>query len=74
MKPAPEICPTCGSPIVPPVPDLTPIKQRILDVVKRRPGISAEELRSLVWERPFRRLGMPAHHFRSHLAAQSLTR
>ena len=40
----PEICPTCGSPIVPPVPELTPIKQRILDTVKRRPGVSAEEL------------------------------
>ena len=52
MKPEPEICPTCGSPIVPPVPDLTPIKQRIFDTVKRRPGISAEELRATVWDDP----------------------
>ena len=48
----PEICSMCGQPIVPPVPDLTPIKQRILNIVKRRPGISAEELRSLVWDDP----------------------
>jgi hypothetical protein len=52
MKPEPKICPTCNQPIVPPVPDLTPIKQRILDIVKQCPGISAEELRSLVWDDP----------------------
>jgi hypothetical protein len=52
MKPEAEICPTCNQPIVPPVPDLTPIKQRILDAVKRRPGISAEELRVTVWDDP----------------------
>jgi hypothetical protein len=46
MKPEPKICPACNQPIVPPMPDLTPIKQRILDAVKRRPGISAEELRA----------------------------
>jgi len=49
MTPKPEICPTCRQPIVPPVPDLTPLKRRILDSVKRRPGISAEELRCAVW-------------------------
>ena len=48
----PDICSHCGQPIVPPVPDLTPIKQRILDTVKRRPGISAEELRTIVWDDP----------------------
>jgi len=42
-------CATCGQPIVPPVPDLPPTKQRILDAVKRRPGITAEELRCVVW-------------------------
>ena len=44
-----KTCPTCGSPIVPPVPNLPPIKQRILNAVQRRPDISAEELRCLVW-------------------------
>jgi hypothetical protein len=48
----PDICPTCGQPIVPPVPNLTPIKRAILAAVKRRPGISAEELRGIVWDDP----------------------
>jgi hypothetical protein len=48
----PETCPTCGQPIVPPIPDLPPIKRRILDAVKQRPGISAESLRALVWDDP----------------------
>jgi hypothetical protein len=52
MTPEPDICPTCRQPIVPPVPDLTPIKRCILDTVKRRPGISAEELRGIVWSGP----------------------
>jgi hypothetical protein len=52
MTTKPETCPTCGQPIVPPVPDLTPTQQRIFDIVKRCPGISAEELRSLVWDDP----------------------
>ena len=47
-----EVCSCCGQPIVPPVPDLTPLKRKILDTVQRRPGISAEELRSLVWDDP----------------------
>jgi hypothetical protein len=47
-----KTCPACGQPIVPPVPDLTPIKQRILDAVKHRPGISAEELRATIWDDP----------------------
>jgi hypothetical protein len=45
-------CPTCGQPVVPPVPNLSRIKARILAAVKRRPGISAEELRSIVWDDP----------------------
>ena len=47
-----DICSHCGQPIVPPVRNLTPIKRRILDAVKRRPGISAQELRSIVWDDP----------------------
>ena len=47
-----EVCPRCGQPIVPPVPDLTPLKRRILDTVQRLPGISAEELRGIVWDDP----------------------
>jgi len=49
MTAAPKICPTCNQPIVPPIRALTPIKQRIFDAVQRCPGISAEELRCLVW-------------------------
>ncbi len=44
----PARCPCCGQPVIPPV-ALPPIKQQILDVVRRRPGIDAEALRSLVW-------------------------
>jgi hypothetical protein len=45
----PDICSACGQPIVPPVPDLPPTKLRIFDTVKRCPGITAEELRCVVW-------------------------
>jgi hypothetical protein len=38
--------------LVPPIPDLPPTKARILEIVRRRPGISAESLRSLVWNDP----------------------
>jgi DNA-binding response OmpR family regulator len=31
------------------LPPLPPIKQRIFEAVRRRPGISAEELRGVVW-------------------------
>jgi hypothetical protein len=48
----PDICPTCGQPIVPPIRDLSPIKARILEAVKRCPGISAEQLRLIVWNDP----------------------
>jgi hypothetical protein len=44
-----ERCPTCGQPKL--IGDLLlpPIKRRLLEIVRRHPGISAEELRSLVW-------------------------
>jgi hypothetical protein len=45
------ICESCGQPVLvrSELPPLPPIKQRIFDAVKRRPGISAEELRGVVW-------------------------
>jgi len=49
MNSQPKICQQCGQPIAPTGLRLPPIKKRILDTVKRRPGISAEELRSVVW-------------------------
>ena len=42
-------CPRCGQPIVPEGLSLPPIKRRILDAVQRCPGISAGELRDVVW-------------------------
>jgi hypothetical protein len=44
-----RLCPHCGQPIAPAGLHLPPIKQRILDTVRRRPGISAEQLRCAVW-------------------------
>jgi DNA-binding response OmpR family regulator len=44
----PARCPCCGHSVIPPV-ALPLIKQQILDVVRRRPGIDAEALRCLVW-------------------------
>jgi hypothetical protein len=44
-----KICPQCGQPIPPEGLRLPRIKERILEAVKRRPGISAEELRTIVW-------------------------
>jgi len=46
------VCEACGQPIVIPseLPLLTPIQQRIFDLVKRRPGITAEGLRNFVWQ------------------------
>jgi hypothetical protein len=49
MTSEPNICPTCGSPIVPEGLQLPPTKARILEAVRRRPDISAEELRGIVW-------------------------
>ena len=48
-EPAQAICPCCGQPILPEGLSLPPIKRRILDAVQRRPCISAEELRGVVW-------------------------
>ena len=44
-----DICSHCGQPIPPTGLRLPPIKQRIYAAVQRHPGISAEELRCLVW-------------------------
>jgi len=46
---AAALCPCCGQPIVPAGLALPPTKQRILDTVRRRPGVTAEELREIVW-------------------------
>ena len=45
-----EICPTCGQPVVSIGLMLPPIKARIFELVRQRPGIDAETLRTLVWE------------------------
>jgi hypothetical protein len=44
-----KTCPTCGQPIVPGGLHLPPIKRRILETVQRRPGVSAAELREIIW-------------------------
>src|SRR5262249_24953832 len=45
------ICKACGQPVIQPseLPPLSPIKRRIFDAVRRRPGITAQELRDWVW-------------------------
>jgi hypothetical protein len=43
------ICTRCGQPVAPSGLFLPPIKQRILDAVRSRPGIDAEALRALEW-------------------------
>jgi hypothetical protein len=47
-----ECCPTCGQPKLTGDLLLPPVKRRIVEIVRRRPGISAEELRTLVWSGP----------------------
>jgi hypothetical protein len=42
-------CPHCGQVLVPKGLLLPPVKRRILDAVQRRPGITAEDLRTVVW-------------------------
>jgi hypothetical protein len=49
MAQIPNICSTCGQPIPPTGLRLPKIKARIYELVKRRPGITAQELRDLVW-------------------------
>jgi hypothetical protein len=44
-----ESCPHCGAAIVPERLPLTPVQRRIVDVVRRRGAISAEDLRCAVW-------------------------
>jgi hypothetical protein len=44
-----ECCPACGQPKLTGDLLLPPLKKRLLEIVRRRPGITAEELRSLVW-------------------------
>jgi len=48
-KPQTEVCPACGQPIVPDGLQLPRTKARILEIVRRRPDISAEDLRTAVW-------------------------
>jgi len=43
-------CPTCGALTIPTGLILPRIKRRVLDIVTRNPGISAERLRDLVWD------------------------
>jgi hypothetical protein len=46
----PETCPRCGQPVIPAeIPSLPKIKKAIFDAVRRRPGITAEELRCIAW-------------------------
>ena len=49
MNNQPEICSQCGQVIAPKGLRLPPIKARIFEVVKRRPGITAQQLRDWVW-------------------------
>jgi hypothetical protein len=44
-----KTCPACGQVIIPDRLRLPPIKRRIFEAVQRRPDISAEELRCIVW-------------------------
>jgi hypothetical protein len=44
-----KTCPACGQPIVPEGLQLPKTKARIFEAVRRRPDISAEELRTIVW-------------------------
>ena len=51
MTPTVSVCGRCGQPILPTV-TLPPTKQKILDAVRRRPGIDGDSLRSVVWSGP----------------------
>jgi hypothetical protein len=42
-------CPCCGQPVIPAGLMLPRVKTRIFDLIRRRPGISAETLAALVW-------------------------
>ena len=45
----PQICPTCRQVIAPTGLRLPRIKQIIFETVRKRPGLSAEQLRCAVW-------------------------
>jgi hypothetical protein len=47
--PVKSCCPHCGQAIVPERLPLTPVQRRIVDVVRRRGEVSADDLRSAVW-------------------------
>jgi hypothetical protein len=45
-----SICPSCGQPVIPAAGlSLPPIKTRIFETVRRRPGVDTESLREAVW-------------------------
>ena len=52
MNAQPIICEACGQPVLvrSELPPLTPIQQAIFDIVRKHPGVSAEQLRGLVWQ------------------------
>ena len=45
------VCDACGQPVLiqAELPPLPPIKEKILATVRKRPGITAQELRDSVW-------------------------
>jgi hypothetical protein len=49
MSQKPTICPCCGQPVAPTGLVLPRVKARIFDLIRRRPGISADALAALVW-------------------------
>ena len=54
IKHSQPVCEACGQPVLQrsELPPLTPIQQAIFDIVRKRPGVSAERLRGLVWQGP----------------------
>jgi hypothetical protein len=71
-------CPHCGQPIAPTGLRLPPIKSRIYEIVRRCPGIGAEELRGLVWDGPdggpenFKCLHVHVHQLNNLLAPHGI--
>jgi len=51
IKHSQPVCEACGQPVLQrsELPPLPPIKHKIFDAVRKRPGISAEELRCIAW-------------------------
>jgi hypothetical protein len=52
IKHSQPVCEACGQPVLvhSELPPLTPTQQTIFDIVRKRPGVSAEQLRGLVWQ------------------------